>query len=298
MKIKNPQPRTSPILARPRSYSVALAIPRFEDMFASFYAIEIIKGVGVACSRLELDFSIHVTNKGKKEQLFEKKVFDVEQFDGVLFADINGDIELLEKIRARKMPHIVMNNFFPDKNISCVGIDNTVGGYQATKHLIDLGHRDIATITGNLTTQAGAHRLMGYKKALKEANIPVKEEYIFEGDFIRKGAREAAKDIFTANPRPSAVFCASDLMAAEALSALEQKGLKVPGDISIVGFDNSPIASSCHVPLTSIEQPLFEMARQATESLSAIIQNKHKAPVKVLLPTKLIKRSSTKIFKG
>jgi len=297
MKLKDNMPKIPPTFARPRSYTLALAIPRFEDMFNSFYALEIIKGIGAASSRLGLDFTVHVTERGRREALFEKKLFDVKYFDGILFADVDGDAELLGKVTASGVPYLVMNNFYADEKINCVGIDNMTGAAEAVRYLIELGHRNIATITGNMGTQAGLERLSGYKDALVQAKINVRGDYIADGAFIRAGAKEAAKDLLRSKPRPTAIFCASDLMALEAIAIIEEEGLRVPDDVSIIGFDNSPLAAGARVPLTSVEQPLFEMARQGAEILNQIIQNKKKPPVKILLPTKLIKRESTAAHK-
>lgn len=305
-----------PTYARVRSKTFALVIPQFEDIFASFYAQELLKGVGQSASRLRLDILIHVIDKdrdspsrlsGESGSLGTVPIFAT--LDGIVFADIDGNKKLLEWAAARGIPHIVMNNYFENEpvnpalsmtreglgrkgGVNCIGIDNKVGAREAVEYLLKLGHKHIAALTGNLATQAGRMRLEGYKDALRKAKVPVANWHIAECDFTRTSARKGTQMLLDLRPYPTALFCASDLMAREAIAVIEERKLKVPRDISVIGFDDSPIAREGKLPLTTVAQPLAEMGRLSVEKLNQLILGKSHGVVRELLPAKLVVRDS------
>lgn len=269
-----------------------LIIPRFEDIFHAFYATEIIKGVSIAASRLKLDIMFHVSDRHKHEDWLTSTSLSPEYIDGVLFADINGDRRQLLKVIAKKIPYIVMNNYFKRQPINCIAVDNKKAAEELTEYLISLGHTKIATIAGDMTTEAGKARLEGFKNALSSHNLSSDMKYIRIGHFLRGPARREAEELLGLSHPPTAIFCASDVMAMEVVDTAKQKGIRVPGDLSVIGFDDNPLANYSSVPLTTVWQPIIEMGRQATELLNQIVNGKKRRPVKVLLNTKLIKRKS------
>ena len=133
----------------------------------------------------------------------------------------------------------------------------------------------------------------GYKKAMAAARIRPKRHWIQEGHFMRGSARASAKRLLDSKNKPTAIFAASDVMALEVIDVARQKGMTVPDDLSVVGFDNNPLAQNASVPLTTVEQPLMEMGRLGAEHLRLVTQGRVPLPVKILLPTKLIVRAST-----
>jgi DNA-binding LacI/PurR family transcriptional regulator len=214
----------------------------------------------------------------------------------VLFADVITNKEELNSVLKSDKPCMVMNHRFSDTpDVNYIAIDNKKGAEQATDYLVNLGHRHIAHITGNLITQAAQDRIEGYKLALQKNNIPVKEELIIKGDYSRPSARRAMTALLKLKPLPSAIFAGCDDMAQEAISAILENGLKVPDDISVIGFDDNPICLSGSVALTSVRQPLIEMAAQATSLLHKIMSQKATKSypkTKILLNTDLIIRDS------
>lgn len=269
-----------------------LIIPRFEDIFHSFYATEVIKGVSIAASRLKLDIMSHITDRQKHEDWLTSASLSPEYIDGILFADINGDRRQLGKIIARRIPYIVMNNYFEKQPINCIAINNQRASEDVIEYLIGLGHTKIATIAGDLSTEAGKARLTGFKNSMRRHNLLTEIKYIKVGYFLRGPARREAERLLNLSELPTAIFCASDVMAMEAMDVAKERGLRIPEDLSIVGFDDNPIANYATVPLTTVWQPIAEMGRQAVEMLNQVIDGKKREPVKVLLNTKLIKRKS------
>ncbi|MFH0732256.1 MAG: LacI family DNA-binding transcriptional regulator [Candidatus Omnitrophota bacterium] len=269
-----------------------LIVPRFEDIFHSFYATEVIKGVSIAASRLKLDIMFHISDRHKHEDWLTSASLSPDYIDGVLFADINGDKRQLAKVIAKRIPYIVMNNYFDKLPINCIAINNQQAAEEVTEYLISLGHTKIATIAGDLTTASGNARLDGFKNCMKKHNLSTEIKYIKVGHYLRGPARHEAQRLLSLSDAPTAIFCASDVMAMEAMDVAREKGLRIPEDLSIVGFDDNPIANYAKVPLTTVWQPITEMGRQAAELLNQMINSRNSRPVKVLLETKLIKRKS------
>jgi len=269
----------------------ALIIPRFEDIFHSYFSCEVIKGASVAASRLKIDLLIHITERYSHKDWLTSSLLNPKNIDGIIFADIDSDLITLKKVIAKKIPYIVMNNFF-EEPINCISIDNKKAAMEVADYLAELGHTDIATIAGDLTTQAGKLRLEGYKEALSKKGIKIKEEYVGPGNFLRSSARLAAMNLLKLKNPPTAIFAASDIMALEVIDVAKSYNLLIPKELSVVGFDDNPINVYSPIGLTTVSQPLMEMGRIAVEKLDQIVLGKLKTPVKVFLGTKLIKRAT------
>ena len=270
----------------------ALIVPRFEDIFHSFYATEVIKGVVLAASRLKVDIMIHISERQKHEDWLTSTAFSPDYIDGILFADINGDRHQLKKVLARGVACIVLNNYFEGEPVNSIAIDNEKAAIEVVEYLIKLGHSKIATIAGDLATEAGKKRLDGFKSCLKSHNIKLTTRYVTVGHFLRSPARKAMEDLLKLPDPPTAVFAASDVMAMEAIDVARRKGLRVPEDISIVGFDDNPLCAYSPVPLTTVWQPIAEMGRMGVEFLNQIVTGKKRQPIKKLLSTRLVERKS------
>jgi LacI family transcriptional regulator len=172
-----------------------------------------------------------------------------------------------------------------------VRVDNEHGGYMATKHLIDLGHRKIAYISGPKISHDNEMRFEGYKRALEEHGIPYEAKWNIFGHFTREGGYHATKTLIVQGDLPTAIFFANDEMAVGGMKALEEKGIEVPKEISIIGFDDIQITEYVNPPLTTVRQPKYEMGTLAAHLLfqsmeQPLAQRDYK------LPTELIIRKS------
>ncbi len=276
----------------------ALIIPRFEDIFHSFYSGEVIKGVSLAASRLKVDILVHIAERFSHDDWLPSSLLNHDFIDGILFADIDGDIGIIKTVIAQKMPYLVMNNYFSREAINCIAIDNKKSSVELIDYLVSLGHKKIATIAGDLTTQAGKLRLEGFKEGLLNHSIRPLQEYIEVGGFLRTPAREAAMKLLGLKDRPTAIFAASDVMALELIDVAKKSKIRIPEDLSVIGFDDNPINIYSPVKLTTVNQPISEMGRLALENLNQISQGLARLPVKIMLDTKLIKRDSCALGKG
>ncbi|KPK97006.1 MAG: hypothetical protein AMJ95_11470 [Omnitrophica WOR_2 bacterium SM23_72] len=277
-------------LATGKSNVVALVIPRYEGVFYSFYALELIRGIGTLCDVLKLDLLLHLTES--------RSPFNLRGVGGVIFADIIGNRQQLEDALASGVPCVVVNNYIEDLPVACFAIDNAKGAEDAVNYLISLGHKKIAHITGDMVTQAASARLEGYKRALKKNSIEINPGYIIKTDYSRGQARAAAEKLVKMPKAPTACFVASDSMALEVMTVVRELGKEVPRDLSIVGFDDNPSGLYGPVALTTVRQPLIKMAEESVKELSVIMNLKKEAKIrKVLLPPELVIRESCKPLK-
>ena len=287
--MKTPTP-----MRRNRKPIFVVIIPRFEDLANSFYAGEVTKGANIAASRLDVDILIHLVERRDHTRWIDG-LMDPNFIDGMLFADIDRDWDVVSFAIRRGMPTMVLNNPTTEP-FNTIAIDNRSAARQAVEFLAGLGHKRIATITGDQNTQAGQDRLQGYCDGLEAAGLSKEKKMIKKGDFLRTPARSGAmallKDV-KPSERPTAIFAASDVMAFEVIDAARSLGLKVPEDLSVVGFDNNLEAGENGVKLATFEQPIVDMARQGIENLYQMSLGLAKLPVKILLEAKFIKGRST-----
>ncbi len=271
-------------LASGRNNTIGLVIPRFADMFHSFHVSELIKGIGTAVERLKLNLLLHVTDG--------RSFLDLNAVEGVLFADIDGNEDQVDLILSKDIPAVVMVNYITELPVSSLAVDNRTAAEQVVDYLAKLGHREIATITGHLRTPCGLDRLDGYLKAMKARDLEVKPHFVQRGDYTGASARELARCLLTHQDRPTAVFAASDEMAVATIEEAVGVGLRVPEDLSVIGFDDSPIAASAKVPLTTMWQPLSKIGELSAEALNDLIRKNKRGPVRTLLRAKLVERQS------
>ena len=277
--------------SKKRKPTFVLVIPRFEDIFHSYYAGEIIRGVSLSASRLNADFLVHIVDRSNHKGWLDSTLMDKDYIDGIIFADIDNDVDIVKKVIRRGVPVMVLNNILDDP-INYVAVDNRQAAKRVVSHLIKLGHTNIAHIAGDVSTQAGLMRLEGFKDALREHDLPTPRTNVAFGDFLRTPARSAAKKLLRLKKRPTAIFAASDVMALELIDIAKTMKIRIPQDLSIVGFDDNPMIKSSSISISTVSQPLMEMGRLGAENLYQISRGKMQLPVKVTLPTKLLKRDS------
>ena len=276
-------------LARGYNNSIGLVMPGYPGIFYSFYAVELIRGVGHACETKRLDMVFHITNGDNP--------LNTSNVGGIIFADIIENRKQVESAVATGTPCLIINNRVDDLDVAYIAVDNELGGQIVGDYLLSLGHRNIATVTGNLNTQAGLHRFEGFKKFLADKKIDLPEQYIYKGDYSRRCAREAVQSFLKLPNPPTAIFAASDEMALEAITVIMEKGLKVPEDISVIGFDDNSACLFGPVALTTIKQPLFKMAEDAVYLLSSMIAGTGGTKNKTILVPELVVRESCAILR-
>lgn len=217
-----------------------------------------------------------------------------KQVDGVIFISTGGNADDLLRFSENRVPVVVADRDVPLELADVVMLDNEQAGYEATRFLIELGHRRIACITGPQNLSPSMQRVEGYYRAMRESSLPIYPEYIVPGDFRFQGGQEAMSGLLACTPPPSAVFVFNDMMAIGAMTAIRKAGLSIPGELSIVGFDDIELASAITPSLTTVAQPINEIARTATDLLIQRLKGKRaEANQRITLKAKLVQREST-----
>ncbi len=258
------------------------------------WSLAIIEGVRESAAEVGLAISLSVSG--------DRHSPGPEWLDAVVRRRPTGIILLLadvpregrERLKARGIPFVIIDPAGdPAPGIPSVGSANWSGGLAATRHLLGLGHRRIAAITGPEHVMCALARLDGYRAAMTSAGVAIDPEWIRYGDFRREGGEWHALDLLRSASRPTAIFAGNDLQALGVLHAAAALGLSVPRDLSVVGFDDLAIADLTSPRLTTIHQPLREMAEQATRLVLRLLEEGPPEVTRVELTTSLVVRDST-----
>ncbi|MDR7434127.1 MAG: LacI family DNA-binding transcriptional regulator [Armatimonadota bacterium] len=212
--------------------------------------------------------------------------------DGLIFATSGVNTKHLQWLRGHRVPVVLVARDVEGLEIDAVLVDNFRGAYLAVQHLIGLGHRRIGFIGGPSTLHVSQERRRGYLQALDDAGIAPDPAYSVEGNFRAEGGDSAMQKLLQLSPPPTAVFAANDLMAIGAMNAIKRVGLRIPGDVAVVGFDDIPFASLVEPRLTTVAQPKYKMGAMAMTLLLERIEGKGDGPRKILLEPELIVRDS------
>jgi LacI family transcriptional regulator len=216
-----------------------------------------------------------------------------KRVDGLILSPSRGDHGTLTRLlQNAQLPVVVVDRDAALPNADVVLYDNEGGSYQATKYLLELGHRRIGCVAGPADASSATERVAGFRKAIADAGLP--EQPVVEADFHFTGGREATARLLGTGHDFTALFAANDLMAAGAVRELDSRRIAVPDDVSVIGFDDAPLAEMVSPALTTMRQPLQEMAHSAVSLLlSRVTSGDGGAPVRKVLATSLVVRDST-----
>jgi len=193
-----------------------------------------------------------------------------------------------------KLPPLVNGcEFTGHDDIPSVSIDDRQAAVDATQHLLDYGHRNIAVITGDMNSTSSQMRLEGFRDTMNEADLQVRERQIVYAAYTLEDGEKAGNTLLLQKNRPTAIFCFSDELAIGCMHALRQNGFRVPEDISVIGIDNIPIARYCAPTLTTISQPTEEIGTTCATLLLDLIDGKKPGKMRHILPHELLVREST-----
>jgi LacI family transcriptional regulator len=192
-------------------------------------------------------------------------------------------------------PIVAIDPHTGQSGLPTIDSDNLRGGQLATEHLLELGHRRIAMLTGRPDLQSAQLREQGYRQALAAAGVRAEEELILLGDYDPEISVQRARQLLTAPEPPTAVFAANDMSAIATIEAATGLGWRVPGDLSVVGFDNIPESALCSPPLTTVNQPIRQMGEQAIQLLLQLLRGQASETIHITLPTNLVVRQTTRL---
>jgi LacI family transcriptional regulator len=277
-------------LRRGQTNTLGLILP---DSANPFFA-EI--GRSIEDTAFKLGFSVILCNTERdtnREQLYVD-LLSKKQVDGIIFVAAGDQADSLNFLLSQGMPCVLIDRDLPNIEVDAVLTDNQQGGYLATRHLIELGHRRIACIAGPSHITPSAERITGYRQALEEAGIAFNEALVVGGDYHPDSGLHIAAALLDLASPPTAFFALNDLMAMGALRAAAVAGRRVPEDLAIVGYDDIEFASFTNPPLSTVAQPKSEIGSQATKLLVERIADKTTRTRRVVLLPELIIRGSSR----
>ncbi|PVG84553.1 LacI family transcriptional regulator [Nocardioides gansuensis] len=287
-----PNPAARSLVTR-RTDSVALVVPEPDErVFSDPFFARTLHGVSRVLAERDLQLVLLFARPGEEEQRMLRYLRN-RHVDGALVVSHHRSDSLADHLAALALPCAFVGRPWTSADkVAYVDTDNVEGGRQATQVLIDRGCRRIVHLAGPQDMTAGVDRMAGWHAAMQAAGLPV--DAVEHGDFTEPGGTEAAAELLRRHPDLDGMVVASDLMAAGALKALASAGRRVPDDVAVIGYDDFGVSERTDPPLTTIRQPISEMAGQATRLLIEQIEDGHSgSPVRMIFPPALVRREST-----
>jgi DNA-binding LacI/PurR family transcriptional regulator len=283
--------RAARSLVTRRSDSVALIMSEAEErVFAEPFFAGIARGVASVLATTEMQLVLLMAQDPSQRERVVNYIVN-HHADGALLASVHGDDPLPRRLVDAGVPTVLVGRPVSRVAASYVDADNRGGAREAVAYLVGKGRRRIATITGAQDMAVGLDRLEGWRDALRAAGLQPDDRLVEAGDFSEESGQRAMAALLSREPGLDAVFAASDLMALGALRTLKDTGRKVPGEVAVIGFDDSIVARHAEPQLTTVRQPVEEMGRQMTRLLLAKLTGEA-AGVSVILETELVIRGS------
>jgi LacI family transcriptional regulator len=275
-----------------RTQIVGMIIPEaVTKIFVEPFFPLVLRGATETCNAHNYQLILSLFSTSSDQVDMYQRVLRSGYLDGVIVTSAAADDTLVANILRDRIPLVTIGRH-PNEQVHYVDADNVGGARMAVEHLIRLGHRRVATITGRLSLSAGQDRLEGYRQALQAHGLALDDDLIVEGDF---GESSGAAGMQALLPKsPDAIFVASDTMAIGALRVLRQAGLRVPRDVAVIGFDDIPASSVIEPLLTTVRQPIERMGSMAIEILLGVLANdtENGTAHRIILPTELVIRES------
>jgi LacI family transcriptional regulator len=268
--------------------TIGLIVPDCTNTFFS----EISRKIDSCCFSRGYNIILCNTDNNIEKQSSYINMLISKQVDGVIIISSDDSGEDVNKLEKASIPVLIADRLVDYKNVDNIIVNNEKGGYIATKYLISLGYRKIGCIGGPLFISSSNQRVAGYKRALIEENIGVNEDYITYGDFHFAGGLVAFEKYKMMDDKPEVIFATNDMMALGFINGLMEAGMNVPLDVSVIGFDDIKLARMAIPKLTTIAQPLEQLAQTATDLILNRIENKEDEFSQIVLEPVLIERES------
>lgn len=283
--VPNSQARS---LAGGSSALIGVLVPTLSNS----YIIEILHGIDEELAQSHYNLILYSTNRHQgKEATYVANIVNGAA-DGLLLVAPSITDPYLEVLRQQDFPYVLIDQDDRIEQSMMVKANNRQGAYEATRYLIELGHRRIGFLAGLPQLNSATERFEGYKAALADHGIPFREDYVARGDFRVQVGHQGVQKLLALRDVPTAIFAANDLSALGAMDAVREHGLRIPEDISLVGFDDIPQAAIAYPKLTTVRQPLDQMGREAVKMLLERLESPFLEVRRLTLETQFIIRDS------
>ncbi|MBP1964392.1 LacI family DNA-binding transcriptional regulator [Paenibacillus aceris] len=275
------------------TYTIGLTLP---DLANPFFA-EIARSVEDRGHEHGFSVFICSTDNDPDKEVKYLSLLMQKRVDGMISATRIQNDHFLKKLIQQNIPIALITGEMPTLAVDTVMVDDYLGGFQAGNHLVELGHRQIAILVEDMDNMSNRERIRGCKQALGNAGLQVEEHLIATGGFTVETGQKAMLQLLQLEDRPSAVFACNDLLAIGAIRAAREAGMQLPNDLSVVGFDNTILATLIDPPLTTIAQPIQEIGRRAVDLLVQEIKGEKVLKQRVVLLPELVLRNSSVSYK-
>lgn len=284
---------TAQQLQRRRTNTIGFIVPTFGPRFSDPFFSELLAGIGNEATRQGYDLLISTVAPGPDElELYRRYVYS-RRVDGMVVVRTRQKDPRIAFLMAANFPGVAFGRTEDDLDFPWVDVDGVQGLRMAVDHLASLGHRDIAYIHPPTDLMFTRYRQQGLKQGLAARGLPLHQEWLLAGDLTQRSGFQLAGQLLDQPHRPTAIITGNDLMALGAMAAAQQRGLVVGQDLSVVGFDDIPPAEHAHPPLTTVHQPIYEIATMVANMLIRLIEGMALDERHVLIEPELIIRQST-----
>lgn len=254
-----------------RSNTIGVVVTNIADPFVA----GVVSGIEDMAEQHGYSVFLANSHADPQRELRVVRSFEERRVDGIIVTSSRVGALYVPVMERLRVPVVLLNNQHPSEFVHSVLIDNLGASYEATRHLVELGHCRIAYIGDRSGHQSDTERLAGYRRALEEAAIKVEPALAVAGDGAPEGGEDAMAQLLSLPERPTAVFCYNDMTALGAMRRIRASGLRIPQDVSVVGFDDLYLSQYLEPPLTTVRQPMRQMGRMAMETLLHIFDGPH-----------------------
>lgn len=277
-------------LASKKTTTIGAIIPDISSIFFS----ELARGIEDIATMYDYNIILSNSDQDKNKEINLINTMLEKQVDGILFMGGNITPEHVEEFSSASVPVVLAATYDDSDEIPSVNIDYEKAAYEATKMLINKGHKHLAIITGHEDIKLNVFKYEGYLRALKESSIPIKDEFIIKNSYSYDAGIAGSKQLLALDEKPTAIFTISDEMALGAIHGAQDEGYNVPDDIAVVGFNNTRLATMVRPTLSTVIQPMYDIGAVAMRLLTKYMKNEEVTEAKVILPHRIVERNSTK----
>jgi LacI family transcriptional regulator/LacI family repressor for deo operon, udp, cdd, tsx, nupC, and nupG len=275
--------------AEGKCHLLGLIIPSIQNPFFA----DLARGVEDVAYRHSFAVLLCNYDEDPAKQQFYLDVMEAESVDGIILPPAHEHDAAVLKVMQAGIPVVCVDRTLASGAVDKVEVDNERGAFDAVAHLLGKGHRRIGLIGGPADSSTGRERLLGYRRAHAEAGVPIDRKLVRLGDYREASGRRLANELIELSERPTALFVCNSLMMIGAIEAITAKGLHIPRQMALIGFDDLPLAAVFTPPLSVVRQPAYEVGRAAAELLVQRIENPSRPATVAKLRTELVLRSST-----
>nr|BAJ22986.1 maltose transcription regulator [Paenibacillus sp. SH-55] len=276
--------------------SICVILPKpAEELFLNLFFMELIRGIVTQANRSGYDVVLSSGGNEKEEVEAVSRLLNGRRVDGAILLYSRQDDQVVEFLKSNNYPFVLVGRSEKYPDLLSVDTDNVQAAYDATKHLISLGHKRIGFVSGPPNLIVSQDRIKGYGKALADAGLEMRKEWIVEGEFLQESGYRAMSFFMNLPERPTALVIVDDIVSFGVLRGLHELGYKVPEDVSIISFNNISLTELSTPPLSSVDIGIYNLGYTASQALIQTIRNDDNTilPHRYIIPHRLMIRESS-----